>query len=124
MDVPVTPAEYLEEENLYAPTKSITERLQIAIQRYIARRKFDPLRKQVFDKYMAYGRVKSGPNPFTGGHDEKDPSLTAEDIARLKARHFFVDDAEETSEVDFDGVAKGFLYGYVFISPHFCLDDI
>ena len=110
MDVPVTPDEYREEEGLYATSKRITERMQIAIQRYVAHRKFDPFRKQVFDKYMAYARVKSGPNPFTGGHDEKDPSLTAEDIAQLKARHYFEDDVEETSEVDFDAVAKGFLY--------------
>ena len=112
MDVPVKPDEYDEEKKLYDPSKPITERLQIAVQKYHSRRKFDHLRKQVFDKYMAYGRMKSGPNPFTGGHSEKDPSLTADDIARLKAQHFFEGDVEETSDVNFNLVAKGFLYGF------------
>ena len=85
------------------------ERLQTAIHRYTNRRKFDPFRKLVFDKFMAYGRIKSGPNMFTGGIEETDPTLDAGDIARMRGQHFINDDVKETDIAIVD-VAKGFLY--------------
>ena len=115
----MTPDEFNEEQRLYHPSKAVSERLQIAIQRYSARRKFDSWRKNIFDKYMAYGRCKSGPNPFTGGVDEKDPNLTAADIAQMKAHHYFEEGVEESSYVDFDAVAKGFLYVPFQLVPPF-----
>lgn len=60
---------------------------------------------------MAYGRVRTGPNPFTGGVTENDPNLTAAEISQLRAQHYFENGIEETSEVDFNAVVGGFLYG-------------
>ena len=114
VDAPVTPAEFEEEKGLYDESRPFTERIEIAIQRYVARRNFDSVRKDLFDKYLAYGGIESGPKQFSGGLSAVEMSnMNAAEIAAMKARHFVaadkIDDGESNFVVDFEACAAAFL---------------
>ncbi|MCJ1318946.1 hypothetical protein MMC15_004278 [Xylographa vitiligo] len=114
VDVPVTPEQYKEEKAIYDPSIAFSERIETAIQRYVARRKFDSERKDLFDKYMSYGGVDSGPKMFGGGLDQQTlEDSSAADIATMTATNFVDFDKHDPRSsqyvVDFDGVLKGFL---------------
>jgi hypothetical protein len=86
-------------------------RIETAVQRYRARRKFHQQTAQVFNKFMNYGGIESGPKMF-GGSDNTDlVDKDAAEIAAMTAIHFVSQDVLNTDrwEVDFIGVAKGFL---------------
>lgn len=86
-------------------------RIETAIQRYRTRRKFHQETAKVFNKFMNYGGIESGPRMF-GGSDNKDlAEHDAAEIAALTAMHFVAEDVftSDRWEVDFEGVAKGFL---------------
>ncbi|THZ89541.1 hypothetical protein D6C84_00169 [Aureobasidium pullulans] len=109
-DAPVTPAAFEEEQSLYDSNISFETRIETAIQRYRARRKFHQHTAQVFNKFMNYGGIESGPKMF-GGSDNKDlAEKDAAEIAALTAIHFVCEDvlSSDRWEVDFVGVAKGF----------------
>jgi hypothetical protein len=108
VDPPITPTEYEEEQSLYHPDKPFEVRIQSALARYCRRRRFNEVRQKIFDKYMKYGGFGDGTKMFQGQIDEK--SGTAEDITALRARYFLDEEIVQRSEVDFDGVVKGFLY--------------
>ena len=114
VDAPLTPAEHGEEKGIYHNSVPFRERIEIAIQRFFAKRNLNSERKDVFDKYMAYGGVDSGQKMFLGGLDVKTLSeRTAPEIATLTAKHSVgedkADDGESAFVVDFDGVVKAFL---------------
>lgn len=114
VDAPVTPAEFDEEKGLYDESRPFTERIEIAIQRYVARRNFDSVRKDLFDKYLAYGGIESGPKQFSGGLSATEMSnMNAAEIAAMKARHFVaadkIDDGESNFVVDFEACVAAFL---------------
>lgn len=88
---------------------TLSRRIQLCIQRYVARRKFDNLRKDFFDKYLSFGGVDSGPKMYAGGFEADSGDLTADEIAHLKARHFVDFNINDHSVVDFDGVLRAFL---------------
>lgn len=73
----------------------------------------DSSRKDVFDKYLSFGGISSGPKQFSGGLDAKDMSdMNAADIALMKATHFVNVDkwgSDDAYEVDFEGCVKAFL---------------
>ncbi|KAL8867447.1 MAG: hypothetical protein Q9174_005661, partial [Haloplaca sp. 1 TL-2023] len=106
VDAPVTPAEHEEELEMY------DSRIEIAIQRFFSRRNMDPIKKDVFDKYMAFGGISSGPKQFSGGLSKADMSdMNATDIALMKAIHFVDLDRYSTEEnyvVDFEACVKSF----------------
>ena len=111
VDAPVTPAEFEEEKSLYDDSRAFTERIEIAIQRYVAKRNLDAARKDLFDKYLAYGGIEAGPKMF-GGLATKDMSnLDAAQIAAQRARHFVGADKNDDEEfvVDFEACAAAFL---------------
>ncbi|KAH0046561.1 hypothetical protein KCU72_g9632, partial [Aureobasidium melanogenum] len=110
-DAPVTPAAFEEEQSLYDKDISFETRIETAIQRYRARRKFHQQTAQVFNKFMTYGGIECGPKMF-GGSDNRDlAEMDAAEIAAVTAIHFVSEDVLYTDrwEVDFAGVAKGFL---------------
>ncbi|MCJ1477684.1 hypothetical protein MMC13_006357 [Lambiella insularis] len=114
VDVPVTPEQFEEEKSIYDASITFSERIETAIQRYVARRKFDSVRKDLFDKYMSFGGIDSGPKMFGGGLDSQTlEESTAADIAKLTATNYVgneqVDPRSKDYVVDFDGVLKGFL---------------
>lgn len=102
-----------------------SRRIETAIQRYSAKRKLDSARKNVFDKWMTYGGVDAGPKMFSGGLDAKILSdKTAAEIRTLTATHYVGEDKDgDDSEyvVDFEGVAKAFLYALPLSSRYRCL---
>ena len=118
VDAPVTPAEFEEEKGLYHESRPFTERIEIAIQRFVARRNFDAVRKDLFDKYLAYGGVESGVKMFSGGLSATEMSnMNAAEIARMKARHFVAADKNNDGDshfvVDFEACAAGFFSSLV-----------
>ncbi|KAI9821524.1 MAG: hypothetical protein M1826_000646 [Phylliscum demangeonii] len=118
-DAPITPAEYAEEVNsLYHPSRSFADRIETCIQRYRARRRFDPERKDVFDKYLSLGGVDTGPKQFSGGIATDKRALddmAADQIATFAATDAISADKQNSGKddsvwaVDFEGVAKCFL---------------
>lgn len=114
VDAPLTPAEHEEEKGIYHNSVPFRERIEIAIQRFFAKRNLNSERKDVFDKYLAYGGVDSGQKMFSGGLDyETLSNRTAPEIATMTAKHSVGQDKDDSGNsmyvVDFDGVAKAFL---------------
>ncbi len=114
VDAPITPAEFEEEKGLYDESRPFTERIEIAIQRYAAKRNFDSVRKDLFDKYLAYGGIESGPKMFQGGLSANEmANMNAAEIALMKAHHFVAADKNNDREshfvVDFEACAAAFL---------------
>jgi hypothetical protein len=89
--------------------------MEACIQRYKARRKWDPTRLQLFTTYLALGGVATGQKQFFGGLDEKKmDDMDAAQIAVMAATDFInVQDngiEQDTEwEVDFSYVVRGFL---------------
>ena len=111
VDPPVTPAEHEIEKGLYHESISFSQRIETAIQRYCARRRLESDRKDVFDKYLAYGGINCGQKMFSGGLDQATLSdHTAQEIASMTATHFVPLDREdpELYAVDFERCAKAF----------------
>ncbi|KAI9724002.1 MAG: hypothetical protein M1812_000720 [Candelaria pacifica] len=116
VDAPITPEESKEEEDLYSPSRTFVERIETCIQRYKARRKFDSERKDIFDKWMSYGGIITGPKAFGGGLDANTlDSKDAEEIATLTATDYVGGDKYRVGQegsafvVDFEAVVKAFL---------------
>ena len=113
-DAPITPEEYAEERSdLYHPSRGFAERIELAIQRYRARRKFDSHRKDIFDKYLSLGGIETGPKMFSGGVDHKNvDDKDADHIATMAATDAVNIDKQDSSKwkVDFEGIARAFLY--------------
>jgi hypothetical protein len=90
--------------------------MELCIQRYKVRRKWDPKRLQLFTTYLALGGVATGQKQFSGGLDEKKMSdMDAEHIAMMAATDYiqFQDHngqaLDDLWEVDFAYVVRGFL---------------
>jgi hypothetical protein len=89
--------------------------MEICIQRYKARRKWDPTRLLFFTTYLALGGVATGQKQFFGGLDEKKmDDMDAEQIATMAATDFITEkdknpDEDSDWEVDFAYVVRGFL---------------
>ncbi|POS82524.1 hypothetical protein EPUL_005140, partial [Erysiphe pulchra] len=116
-DAPIRPDEYAEELDLYDQSREFKERMQCCIQRFRARRKLDPIRANIFSKYLALGGVETGVKQFNGGLDkELIENSTASEITAFQATDFIRTyphnsrfyDGSDKWVVDFEGVAKGF----------------
>ncbi|KAL7267400.1 hypothetical protein RUND412_010017 [Rhizina undulata] len=111
VDGPLSPEKVAEELELYSSQKPFSERIELCIQRYKAKRKFDPTRIQIFTEYLNLGGVSSGPKQFSGGLDLKNnDDMDAEQIQQMAATDYVrQDDDDDELEVDFEYVARGFL---------------
>ncbi len=96
-------------------SRTFSERIETAIQRYKAKRNFDSERKDVFDKYMSFGGIDTGPKMF-GGLDAKVlDDHNAEEIRKITATNFVGGDKANIGKdssiwvVDFEEIAKAFL---------------
>jgi Argonaute siRNA chaperone (ARC) complex subunit Arb1 len=106
----MTPAQAKDNIELYALSNPVDERIQTAVQRFCARRKFDSGLKEVFDRYLVFGGIDAGPNMFGGGDDPDAGDLTAQEIAALKNTKFLNEAVVHGDMVvDFDGVLKAYL---------------
>ncbi|KAL9588574.1 MAG: hypothetical protein Q9203_002619 [Teloschistes exilis] len=112
VDAPLTLAEYEEEQRLYDPETVFSQRIEVAIQRFAARRNMDSTKKDIFDKYLSSGGIAGGPKQFGGGLNAADMSdMDAAEIALMKATHFVDLDrygGPDVYTVDFEAVAKAF----------------
>lgn len=116
--------------------------MELCIQRYRAKRRWDPLRVKIFDRYLVLGGVRAGQKAYGGGlslearGEEEEPD--ADDIAGQVATDFIehyptslrhtnnwdgkpgvFDDDDEEWWVDFELVVKAFLSHIV--QQVFCL---
>ncbi|KAI9679341.1 MAG: hypothetical protein M1817_005361 [Caeruleum heppii] len=127
-DAPVTPAEHSEESKIYDPSRSFAERIEICIQRYRLRRKFDSMRKNVFDKYLTLGGIDTGQKMFGGGIDRSADDEDGEYEGDPNAIDFVSSDKASAGTkgsewvVDFEGVAKCFFSSYYFINLDFATE--
>lgn len=117
-DAPMTPAEALEKKKLYDPTRPFADRIEECIQRYRARRRLDPLRTNMFNKYLFLGGIDASQRQFTGLSQDRGAmaEADAEEIRKMTAIDFvggsgsrFYDNNSEDWEVDFEAIVKGFL---------------
>ena len=102
-------------------------RIEACIQRYKAKRRFDSHRKDLFDKYLSLGGIETGPKMFGGGLDAKAiDDMDAQEIATMTATDYVGKDkssmgtsGQQNSEwvVDFEAVAKGYLYVVTIYPP-------
>ena len=118
---PIDPKEYEEDRMVYDPDNAFTERIEIAIRKFSARRKMHQETRLIFNKYMTYGGMDCGPGQFTGGVDSRTKEeLTKKEIAELTSVYNvservldgFIEEEEgekPTYLVDFEATAKGFL---------------
>ncbi|TID25883.1 putative rna-binding protein lupus la protein [Venturia nashicola] len=112
-DAPITPAEHQENLDCYHPDRQIHDRLEVAIQRFKARRKFHTSHSTAFNAWLKFGGVETGDRKFNGKFDEKEKleGMSAFDKAIEFATHQVGDDKGDPKlwVVDFVGVAEAFL---------------
>ncbi|KAJ8120410.1 hypothetical protein ONZ43_g2874 [Nemania bipapillata] len=118
-DPPMTPAEAVEKERLYEPSRPFSDRIEECIQRFRVRRRLDTQRTTMFNKYLFLGGIDSSQRQFTGMANDKDAmaeadteqirTMTAVDYVGGNGSRFYDRNNPDDWEVDFEAVAKGFL---------------
>ncbi|KAI7821007.1 Argonaute siRNA chaperone complex subunit Arb1-domain-containing protein [Gamsiella multidivaricata] len=108
-------AEALEPEDPFDMSKSIAERVEIAVTRFRKNRKFSPERAKILSTYLDYGGIRSGPKSFQGGAVKSGgPDDDGEvDFEALNAGIDLVELPEDGQEIDFSNVVT------TFLSQHF-----
>ena len=98
--------------NIRIITNFSSRRIELCIQRYKSKRKFDALRSQIFTTYLTLGGISTGPKQFSGGLDYKqNDHLDKEQLETMAATDFVSTSLDEDDEweVDFPFVVRGFL---------------
>ncbi|KAK4096531.1 hypothetical protein N658DRAFT_480496 [Parathielavia hyrcaniae] len=125
-DPPMTAAEYSEERDvIYASHRPFVDRIEECIQRYRARRRLGPQRDTLFSRYLVLGGIDTTVRQFQGTRNITDDVLqdaskgdvremTADDVIQRggdgnRNPRFFNPNFPEHWEVDFTGVAAGFV---------------
>ncbi|KAG0354362.1 hypothetical protein BG005_006544 [Podila minutissima] len=98
-------------EDPYDMSKSVAERVELAVTRFRKNRKFNTMRGQIFSAYLDYGGIKTGQKSFQGGgvatggaNDDGEPDFEA-----MNAGIDRVEEPNEGQTVDFENVATTFL---------------
>ncbi|KAK3353271.1 Argonaute complex, subunit Arb1 [Lasiosphaeria hispida] len=123
-DPPMTPAEYDEEKNiLYPPHRLFDARIEECIQRFRARRRMTNVQDTLFSRYLNLGGVDCSQRQFQGTRGIKKEDMKglsqgevrdmiADDVIQRGASdnpRFYNPNRPEHWDVDFAGVAAGFL---------------
>ncbi|KAE9962682.1 hypothetical protein BLS_010130 [Venturia inaequalis] len=112
-DAPITPAEHEENLDCYHPDRQVHDRLEVAIQRFKARRKFHTSHSTAFNAWLKFGGVDTGERKFNGKLDDKEKleGMSAFDKAIEFATHQVGEDKGDPKQwvVDFVGVAEAYL---------------
>jgi hypothetical protein len=109
---PITPAQWEEEQGIYDPDLSFVERIEVAIQRFKAKRKMHQKYVEIFSKFMKFGGVEGQQRQFTGKLNKAElEEYDAGEIARMMATHRVDWDRGDKTKwvVDFESIAKAFL---------------
>ncbi|GBB83476.1 hypothetical protein RclHR1_01020017 [Rhizophagus clarus] len=101
-----------DEDRLYDPSKSLTYRVEIAVQKYKKNRKFNSTRNQVFNSYLRFGGISTGPKSFLGQDGLDNADADAEEIAARRATDYIEDDADDM-EVNFSYIVRVYLSSYL-----------
>ncbi|KAG0054166.1 hypothetical protein BGZ83_011862 [Gryganskiella cystojenkinii] len=106
----------LEELEMFDPSKSVAERVELAITRFRKNRKLNPIRGQILSVYLEYGGIKSGPKMFQGGGASSggladEGGAPEPDFEAMNTGVDRVDD-DENLVVDFTNVVSTFLSQY------------
>lgn len=114
VDPPITPVEYEEEKNIYDISLPFAQRIEKAVQRFVAKRNLDSTRNNLFTKYLIHGGIEAGPKMFSGGLDtETLETKDAAEIAELRATTFVGADKNDIGKsdhvVDFEACLGSFL---------------
>ncbi|CAG8600381.1 12755_t:CDS:2 [Acaulospora morrowiae] len=99
-----------DEVKLYDPSRPITHRIELAIQKFRKNRKFNPIRNQIFSSYLRFGGIDTGQKSFLGNDGEDDPEADADEILTRRSTDFIED---EELEVDFTYIIKVYLSSYL-----------
>ncbi|KAK3827598.1 MAG: Argonaute siRNA chaperone complex subunit Arb1-domain-containing protein [Benniella sp.] len=101
----------LEPEDPYDTSKSVAERVEIAVTKFRKNRKFTTERAAIFSSYLAYGGIRTGQKAFQGGAAQSEgPGDDGEpDFEAMNAGVDLVDLPEDGQVVDFTNVVTTFL---------------
>ncbi|KAL9064820.1 MAG: hypothetical protein Q9157_007696 [Trypethelium eluteriae] len=123
-DPPITPETYEQERDIYDPEQyTFGDRIERAVQRYMARRTLHEDTARIFNGWMKFGGIEQRPR-ISGQLSKEDlEDLTAEDIAERMATHWCFEDISDGYKfiVDFEGVAMAFLSSY---APAYLSTDV
>ena len=111
-DAPITPAEHDENLECYDPARAVHDRIEVAIQRYKARRKFHAQHAKAFNSWLKFGGVETSERTFNGGTNKDElAGMTAFEKAIELATHKVGDEKGDEKQwvLDFEGVAKAYL---------------
>ncbi|KAI9713022.1 MAG: hypothetical protein M1820_001007 [Bogoriella megaspora] len=125
-EAPITPEVYNQERELYDPNFPFSDRIETAVQRFVARRKFHSDTNRIFNGWLKFGGINHGPRMFTGGFNRDDlEDMTADQIGEVKAMHYCLDDVDNASKwvVDFEGVAKAYFSDFAPTHQHGDVDS-
>ena len=114
---PVSAELAIEEQELYSLDEPFADRIEIAISRYKSRRKFHQSHTKHFTAWMKFGGLETGPRQFTGPLDDAVfEGRTAAEKAQIMATFFPGEDKDDEKKwvVDFEGIAKAYLYVWNF----------
>jgi hypothetical protein len=98
--------------------KPLSQRVEYAIWKYRKNHKFSEEKKAIFDNYLKFGGIKTGPNMFLGratsADTPDDPEAVMDFEAAKSAIDYVPDELEDGVEVNFTEVAQVY-FGNTFI---------
>ncbi|KAI9498127.1 Argonaute siRNA chaperone complex subunit Arb1-domain-containing protein [Zychaea mexicana] len=105
-------------ENPYDPSRPLNQRVEYAIWKYRKNHRFTDSKRSIFDNYLKFGGIKTGPNAFMGratGGDQDADGEADWDAAKIGTDTVpNADEDDEGLEVNFTEVAQVYL-GNTFI---------
>ncbi|KAF1806652.1 Argonaute siRNA chaperone complex subunit Arb1-domain-containing protein [Mucor lusitanicus] len=105
-------------EDPFSSDKPLSQRVEYAIWKYRSNHKFTESRRAIFDNYLRFGGIITGPNMFLGratsADTPDDPDAAVDFEAAKVAIDFVPDELEEGVEVNFAEVAQVY-FGNTFI---------
>ncbi|CAG8582743.1 10734_t:CDS:2 [Cetraspora pellucida] len=101
-----------DEDKLYDPSRSITQRIEIAVQKYRKNRKFSSTRNQVFSSYLRFGGINTGQKSFLGQDGLNCEDADADEIAARRATDY-IEENDDELEVDFTYTVRVYLSSYL-----------
>ncbi|RIA91414.1 Argonaute siRNA chaperone complex subunit Arb1-domain-containing protein [Glomus cerebriforme] len=102
-----------DEDKLYDPSKPLTYRIEVAVQKYKKNRKFNSTRNQVFSSYLRFGGISTGQKSFLGQDGVDNADADAEEIAMRRATDFIDDDKVDDMEVNFTYIVRVYLSSFI-----------
>ncbi|KAF9978981.1 hypothetical protein BGZ73_007868 [Actinomortierella ambigua] len=101
-----------DEVDPYDMSRSVEERIELAVTKFRKNRRFNPTRSQILSTYLDYGGIKSGQKAYQGGGHSNHAEGGEVDAEMLKAGVDLVEEPKEGQVVDFTNVAITFLGEY------------